>query len=439
MREEIREKNLDILEQHFRDGCKPNCVQRLGVELEHIVLHRKTGLSLTYYEEGGIESLLQELREHFPHSYCVEGRLLGLYNDDYSISLEPAGQLEISIAPRESLDAIRKIYQSFLHLLHPFLESRDCCLATLGYQPISRVDQLPLIPKKRYEFMDHYFQTSGSCGRHMMRGTASTQISIDYCSEEDFRSKYRAACLLMPALKLLTDNCPVFEGQPYKGHLARTYIWNHVDPIRCGILPGLFRPDFGFRSYARYLWQLPPIFRPTARGPIYTGQKTAGELWQDQLLTPEDVDHLLSMTFLDVRLKHYLEIRGADSMPFDYVMAYLALIKGLFFHPPALEEILEKYSSGEQKILSTKREIRDTEHGISYTEQKIRDTEQELMKKGWAGEIYGQPAIEFLQGLLDLAEEQLEGEEKCCLLPFRTLLWEGKGLAEHKESNIHGC
>ncbi len=409
MSEWAMKKNLDILEQHFREGCKLNCVQKLGVEIEHFVVHKDTKASVTYYEERGIEALLLRMKDYFPHPYYGEGRLLGLSNQDYSISLEPAGQLEISIKPKESIRVIQEIYQAFLRLLFPILEEWDYQLITLGYQPVSRADQLPLIPKRRYEFMDHYFQTSGTRGRHMMRGTAATQVSIDYCSEEDFRIKYRAAYLLMPAFKLLTDNCPIFEGQPYTGHLARTAIWSHVDPIRCGILPGLFEPDFGFRSYARYLWQLPPIFRPTAEGAVYTGQKTAGDLWQDQLLTPEDVSHLLSMTFLDVRLKQYLEIRGGDSMPQEYIMAYLALIKGLFFHPGVLEDLLQQYP---------------------VTEQRILDTEQELMKKGQEGSIYDRPAGEFLQDLLDRAERELEEEESRCLLPFRLLLANRRGLAQ---------
>ena len=231
----------------------------------------------------------EEIREHFPHSYCVEGWLLGLYNDDYSISLEPAGQLEISIAPRESLDAIRKIYQSFLHLLHPFLESRDCCLATFGYQPVSRVDQLPLIPKKRYEFMDHYFQTSGSCGRHMMRGTASTQVSIDYCSEEDFRSKYRAACLLMPALKLLDsyasrgvhagcDDSPQewqahVEEHLNQGYICQEYCPPYRTPNVCFIEePGQFQAYTNISGLFVYKGRLAGVYSRLSDGGIISSQ-----------------------------------------------------------------------------------------------------------------------------------------------------------------------
>ena len=189
MNKPTERENLDILEQHFRDGCKLNCVQKLGVEIEHFIVRSDSGESVTYYEEQGIESILRELAPEFPRRHCEAGHLLGLYNNDYAISLEPAGQLEVSIVPKESICVIQKIYQSFLKQLYPLLKRRRFRLVTLGYQPVSQVDSLPLIPKKRYEYMDHYFQTAGTRGRNMMRGTAATQVSIDYCCEEDFRRR----------------------------------------------------------------------------------------------------------------------------------------------------------------------------------------------------------------------------------------------------------
>ena len=250
--------------------------------------------------------------------------------------------------------------------------------------------------------MDTYVRTSGTCGRNMMRGTAATQVSIDYCCEEDFRRKYRGAYLLMPALKLLTDNTPVFEGAPYPDNLARTYIWEHVDPARCGRIPGIFSPDFGFHTYAEYLWNLPLIFLPSPQGAVYTGSRTTAELYGSRALTQEDIEHILSMTFLDVRLKHYVEIRGADSMPFEYVMAYLALIKGLFFDPAVLEQLLAQYP---------------------ISEEDLGRAERSLQKHGLDGQLYGEPAADFLEKLLELAGKHLEDSEQIYLLPFRRNLF----------------
>ena len=220
-------------------------------------------------------------------------------------------------------------------------------------------------------------------------------MSIDYCCEEDFRRKYQGACLLMPALKLLSDNTPVFEGGPGRD------TWPGPISGRSARLSETFRRDFGFRDYAEYLWRLPLIFLPGAEGAVYTGGRATGELFADRELTPEDIEHILSMTFLDVRLKHYIEIRGADSMPFAYVMAYLSLIKGLFFQSPALEQLLEQYP---------------------VTPEDIFAAQRSLGERGLAGEIFGRNALGFLEELLDLAAAHLEEEERLCLLPFRRLL-----------------
>ena len=178
MNNQIEQQNLELLEQYFRDGCKWNCLQKLGVELEHFVIDRKNQKNVSYYGPDGIEELLEEWKEYYPGHECENGRLLGLYNNDYALSLEPAAQLEISMAPKESLRCIEKIYRNFSEAVRPSLERRGYELVTRGYRPFGRVDELDLIPKKRYEYMDAYFQESGTTGRNMMRGTAAAQVSI---------------------------------------------------------------------------------------------------------------------------------------------------------------------------------------------------------------------------------------------------------------------
>lgn len=212
----------------------------------------------------------------------------------------------------------------------------------------------------------------------------------------------------MPAIKLLTDCTPVFEGKPYEKHMARTMIWKNVDAKRCGIVPGLFEEDFGFRTYAKYLMHLPLIFIPNDGNPVPTGQKTTAELWADRDLTQSDIEHVMSMAFPDVRLKSYLEIRGADCMPFPYVMGYLALVKGIFFHDEALEQILSE----------------------DVNEQAILDSEEGLMEYGFAGKIYGKDAPEYLRTVIRIAKEHLAGNEQAYLMPLEKIVEEKKELGE---------
>ncbi len=242
----------------------------------------------------------------------------------------------------------------------------------------------------------------------MMRGTAATQISIDYCSEEDFVRKYRTAYLIMPAIKFLTDNAPIFEGKPYPEHLVRTEIWDNVDPKRCGVPGNIFDHDFGFHAYAEYLWNMPLIMKPEDGDFIYSGDDRTSDIWGEKLISPEDVDHIVSMTFLDVRLKNYVEIRGADSMPNEYIMAYLAFIKGIFFEKEVASTLLDRYQ---------------------ITIKDIHEADQSLYKDGYQGKIYGVPADQFIRELLELAKGHLTNGEDKFLDPFIRLVGQKTTLA----------
>lgn len=413
---EIRKENKDLLIKYFENGSKRNCIEKLGVELEHLIVKSETGESVTYQEEKGIAYILERMSGYFPWRYEPEGFLIGIYNEDYSISLEPAGQLEISINPRENITLIYRIYRMFLEQIHPILRECGYEILTLGYHPKSKVRDMPLIPKTRYEFMDRYFMETGTCGINMMRGTAATQVSIDYCSEQDFVQKIRAAYILMPLLKLLTDNTPIMEGEIYEGYMARSYIWDHVDPARTGIPRGLFDEDFGFARYADFLLDMPPVFVEGQDAPMYTGHKSTAEVWGGERLSRHDIEHILSMNFQDVRLKHYLEIRYADSMPIKCVLAYTVLLKGIFYNKELVKEVNEKFTASEQEILKA---------------------QHNLMQDGFDGDVYGYEAAKLLSYLIEAAKNQLMESEQLSLLPLEEILYHKKTLArEYYENNI---
>jgi len=412
-----QENNQQLLIEYFQNGSKSKDVQKLGLEVEHFIVKSQSLESLSYYGENGIRRLLETLSPFYPHRFEKDGYLLGLYNDEYSLSLEPAGQLEISINPKSDIKAIEVIYQKLLKQIESLLSANDERLVTLGYQPKSVVEDLTLIPKQRYKFMDRYFAESGTGGIHMMRGTASTQVSIDYHDEADFVLKYRAAYILMPLLLLLTDNAPIYKGQPYHGHLLRNHIWERVDNSRTGMIKGLFDEDFGFAKYTDYLLNLPLIFMLDGDTEEYTQDKTISEIRQKDSLTREDIEHVLSMTFLDVRLKNYIEIRFADSMPFEYVKGYLALIKGVFYNESLLQKINNQYQA---------------------SETTIKQAKANLTKDGFEGLAYGYQVDELLVELLSDAKFNLSHEEAQLLEPLELIVKSKRTLAEeYNEKNIN--
>lgn len=365
------------------------------MEIEHFITDRDTECSLPYSGTPGVREILRELAAHYPDAVPVQGEdYFGFSVPDFTITLEPAAQLEISIRSTLELAEIQRIYRDFRFVLDEILEKRNAKAMTVGCQPVSNVRTLPLIPKERYRLMDAYFEKVGDGGIEMMRGTASVQVSIDYADETDFRRKIQAISYYMPLLKLLSDHAEVFEGEPLTGHLKRTDIWNRTDRARCGVLPGVFSRTYGFRDYAAFLCRMPLIFRQDGDRAVSTGTLTSAEVYAGTKPTEEDVQHVLSMAFPDVRLKQYLEIRAADAMPARFMLSYTALIKGLFYQEAFLRETEERIQ---------REDIR---------EDSVRSAEAALMLDGYTALVYGRRAEEIAQEMLRSARLALPEHER---------------------------
>ncbi len=416
---ETDNKNIQQFVTYFQKGCKETHTAELGMELEHFVVDGKEDSVAGYYGEMGIEALLERLSPYFPEKAVKDGHIIGLGNSKYAISIEPAAQLEVSIAPQKQIQDMERIYGEFQELIAPVLEEWGYRLAARGYCLKEKANELPLIPKKRYEYMNRYFEDIGIYGCCMMRGTASVQCAVDYNSEEDFVKTYQAAVALGPLLGLLTDNAVMFEGQPWKKHMVRAFIWEHVDKKRCGIVPGTFSPDFGFETYGRYLYQVPLIFvekeHVADSGDCigetvaeYVGNVALKELCHRKPMTSAQMEHVMSMVFPDVRLKQYIEIRVGDSMPIEYALSYAAFIKGLFQNRDELHQLykqLEQY----------------TQLGV-MTEEEVTLGKEQLIEYGYEGVIYGKCAGYWLDKMMDMAKRQLPQIEKSYLQHMQKLI-----------------
>lgn len=392
------------LVRFFERAAKPQKHQKLGIELEHFVL-QANGHAAMYGGPNGVRDVVCELMSLYPDAQAIKGEdLLGFSVREFTITLEPAAQLEISIAPKEDLADIARIYREFASRLQRVLNPRGLKLHTAGCQPYSAVRTLPLIPKERYRLMDVHFAHTGTGGIEMMRGTASTQVSIDFFSAEDFRRKWQAAYFFTPLFKLLTDNSPYFEGHPVKTPLKRTDIWRRTDAARCGAVPEVFKPEYSFADYAHFLENMPLIFVPQDDACRPTGSQTAAKIWAGKNPTEAEILHILSMAFPDVRLKKYIEIRGADSLPLPYVLAYGALIKGLLYAEPSLDFAQEEIAR------------------LALDNAKLTACENDLMAHGWHGQIYDKPAREFAWHALDTAARYLAPADAAHLAAFRPVI-----------------
>lgn len=412
-------KNLKkILTDYFFEGIKKEKKKNIGVEIEHFILRKDTGTAVSYSEEKGILYILKQHILCYPAAKPIEEghNLFGFKTNDFSVTLEPAGQYEVSIVQQEKIEDIYKIYQNFCNVLNPILDKLGYFLCRAGQQPISKTEDLELIPKNRYRFMSQYFKTSGTKGLDMMLSTASTQVSVDYFSQEDFKNKIQTSYLLTPVFQLISETVSDIDKNKNSYHLIREDIWRNTDNDRCGIVPNVFLKDYNFEMYAKYLCSVPLILKQKGNIAVSTQNATVEQVYLYEQTDRQDIEHIISMVFPTVRVKQYLEIRGADSMPEKQMFAYIAFVKGLIYSQKMLELC--------QKFI--------IKHNIC--EKDVADTQNSLMKYGYNGKIYGKSAVNVIKKLLSFAKDELDENEKKYIEPFFYLI--SKAYSVQKEYKL---
>lgn len=407
MESESKKAFVCACREYFSSGEKNEDRLMTGMELEHFAVSDDK-MAMTFGESGGMESVLYDMKKSFSDKVYEDGRLVGLACDKYSVSLEPSCQIEISLMPAKRIAEMAESYEKFYSVCSAALEKRGYRLANFGYHPYSKCEELPLIPKERYRFMDRYFKNAGSTGINMMRATASTQVSLDYTSESDFARKFRAAYVISPILKYICDNSPVFEGEKNKKRLLRSKIWRGVDKVRCEAPESFFEKNFGYDAYADFLWNINPVFVPKREGhkrrdaSVYTGNLSIGELWSENMLDAFDMDFIISMAFPDVRLKKYIELRIADSLPIKIALSYAALVKGLIYNREFTDMCLEK----------------------NIRKEDVLRAEDDISNIGGRAEYMGMTADEFSHMMFENARESLCEEEGKMIFELENFLRE---------------
>ncbi|HVR91323.1 MAG TPA: glutamate--cysteine ligase [Novosphingobium sp.] len=334
----------DQLVAPLAKGEKPREAWRIGTEHEKLVFCTGDYHAPSYDEPGGIRDLLVAL-EDFGWEPVVEGgNVIALSGSDGAVSLEPAGQLELSGAPLENLHETCAETGRHLDQVKAIGATTGTAFLGLGMWPDKRRDELPIMPKGRYAIMLRHMPRVGSMGLDMMLRTCTIQTNLDYSSEADMAQKFRVSLALQPLATALFANSPFTEGKP-NGFLSyRSHIWSDTDPARTGMLPFVFEDGFGYERYVDYMLDVPMYF--VYRDGQYidaAGQSfrafLRGELpaLPGELPRPSDwVDHL-STAFPEVRLKSFLEMRGADGGPWNKICALPAFWVGLLYDQTALD------------------------------------------------------------------------------------------------------
>lgn len=354
--------DVSELVAYSESGNKPESDWRIGTEHEKFGFRLDDLRPLTHEGPQGIEAVLRGLSQ-FPWEPVEEhGKLIALKRPDgASVTLEPAGQLELSGAMLETIHQTCVETRTHLREVKAVSEQLGVGFLGMGFQPKWRREDMPWMPKGRYKIMRDYMPRVGTLGLDMMTRTCTVQVNLDYRSEADMVKKFRVSLALQPIATALFADSPFTEGRP-NGYLSyRSHIWTDTDADRTGMLDFVFEDGFGFERYVDYVLDVPMYF--AYRGGEYVD--CAGLSFRDflagrlgplpgELPTMRDWSDHLTTVFPEVRLKKFLEMRGADGGPWNRLCALPAFWVGLLYDDAALDaawDLVRDFSMAERNAL----------------------------------------------------------------------------------------
>jgi len=323
----------------FAAAAKPRSAWRIGAEHEKIGVVAATGLPAPYDGPRGIAVLLEALAQRGAWTRTLDGEhLVALARGGERVTLEPGGQLELSGEPLSSLSEIEAEITGHLAELGP--ASRELGIAWLGvgFRPLGGLADVAWVPKGRYVVMRAYLPARGRRGHDMMKRTATVQANLDYADEEDAARKLRAVMSVTSIVTALFACSPLADGRDSGLQSVRAAAWLDTDPDRCGLLPFAFADGGLFRRYTEWALDVPMFFvhrdgyRPAGG---MTFRRFLRDGFHGERATMDDWELHLSTLFPEARLRHYLEVRGADAGPLPMVLALPALAKGLLYDDDA--------------------------------------------------------------------------------------------------------
>lgn len=427
----------DELVAWFAEGCKPKSQYRIGTEHEKFPFTVEGHRPVPYEGRCSIRALLEGMQLLLGWEPIVEnGNIIGLFDvtGGGAITLEPGGQFELSGAPVET------IHQTCTELMAHLAQLREVAgplgigFLGLGMTPDWSLADMPTMPKGRYRIMTAYMPKVGRLGLDMMYRTCTVQTNLDFSSEADMVKKMRVALALQPVAIAMFANSPFTEGKPNGFMSFRSEIWRDTDPDRAGMLPWAFEPGMGFERYVDYVLDVPMYF--VKRGDRYID--VAGQSFRDLLAgtlpglpgeraTLSDWANHVSTIFPEVRLKRYLETRGADGGPWRRLPALPAYWIGLLYDDAALDAAWDM--------------VKDW---TAHERQTLRD---EVPRLGFKARIRRWSVLDLAKATLALAEQGLARrrrydagghDETRYLQPIQDCVARGRTPAEELLEKFHG-
>lgn len=388
---------LADLVERIAGGEKPRDRFRIGTEHEKVGYRRFSHEPVTYEGAGGIRQLLEGMEGLLGWEPILDqGRPIGLVDPTHggAISLEPGGQFELSGAPLDNLHQTATELQAHMMQVMEIAAPLKIGFLALGASPIWTLPQTPVMPKSRYAIMSSYMPTVGTRGLDMMFRTATVQVNLDFASEADMRRKMQVSVALQPIATALFANSPYLDGKATGRLSERSEIWRDTDNARAGMIPFVFEPGFGYESYVDWALDVPMYF--VKRGDTYhratdiTFRQFMAGGFSNRLPgvvpTIGDWDNHLGTLFPEVRLKRYLEMRGADSGSTAHILALPAFWVGLLYDQTSLDaahDLIKGWTTEERQ------KLRDDVPALALKAEiggrSVRDIGREVVELSRAG------------------------------------------------------
>lgn len=344
---------------YIADGETPKADWKLGTEHEKFCYTIADHAPLAYEGASGIKALLEGFRDRFNWEPVYEGdHIIALKKDGASVTLEPGGQLELSGAVLDTIHQTCSEVHAHLNEAKQLGEDMGIGFIGLGFHPTLKREEIPVMPKGRYDIMRAYMPTKGKLGLDMMLRTSTIQVNLDFDSEADMVKKFRVSLALQPIVTALFANSPFTEGRLNGFKSMRSQVWTDTDPDRTGMLPFVFDEGFGYERYVDYMLDVPMYFVYRDRYINAAGQSfrdfLAGKLpaYPDHIPTMQDFEDHMTTAFPEVRLKKFLEMRGADGGPWNRLCALPAIWVGLLYDATALDaawDLVKDWSTDEMQ------------------------------------------------------------------------------------------
>jgi len=431
-------ENYSQLVEWLTKGNKPKEDWRIGTEHEKFGFYLDTNEPVPYEGENGIKSILVDMSQKSGWEAIEDdGKIIGLFNDieGGAISLEPGGQFELSGAPLENVHQTCRESNQHLAEVKKIAKAMGIGFLGVGASPLWTFDETPMMPKSRYNIMKNYMPKVGSAGHDMMFRTTTIQVNLDFSDERDMVRKLQTSLKLQSLSSALFANSPFKEGKP-NGLLSwRSEIWKDVDNQRGGYHPFMLAEDFGFNKYVDWALDIPMYFI-IRDGKYHDCTHVTFRQFMDGALKGEVSDPVanigdwgnhMSTLFPDVRLKRFLEMRGADGGPWQVICALPAFWVGLMYNENSL--------SAAEDLTS------------SWTPDMVGNLRSDVPAKGLNAEIDGYSLLDIAKQVLEISRQGLKEraylnadgyDETLFLMPLEETLSLGKTPAERMLDKYNG-